>query len=100
MGDEHVAEFGLRAAVTQVRHDCLSDIYRYGKWVSLKPLASNEDLSGTPVKVAQLQASYLDTSQSQTGQQYENGEVPMSTGLRAVTTGQKRFDLTRCQPGW
>jgi hypothetical protein len=69
MSDEHVAESGQRAAVTQVRHDSLADIHRYGKWVKLKSLSSDEDLSGTPIKVAQLQASDLDSSQSQTSQQ-------------------------------
>jgi len=87
-------------AVGQVSDQGFTDSVRQRQPVLPTALAADDQLTGAPVHITELQAGHLDRAQAQPREQHHDCEVPASDSAAAVAAVQQPLDLGGRQRWW
>lgn len=87
-------------AVGQVNDQVFTDPVRQRQPVLPTALAADDQLTGAPIHIPELQAGHLDRAKAQPREQHHDCEVPASDSAAAVAALQQPLDLGGRQRWW
>ena len=97
MAKENSATSTAWSAEAQIQCDSLANVAWQWHLCSASAFATNRDAAIVPIDIIQVQCNNLAGPQTQSGQQQQNGVVPLSIGSVPLTVIEKPLNCTRWQ---
>jgi len=86
--EEHPADFPDRAPTAQVTGQCLAHLHRQRQSLLTPTLSTDDQITGTPVDVVEIQSGHLTSAQPQASQQDQDGVVAATDRTSVVAALQ------------
>jgi hypothetical protein len=97
---EHRGAGDPAPAEAKVGDQCFADIDGQRQTVQLSSFATDGDFAVPPIDVTELKRRHFSATQSQAGQEYQDGVVASADGSATVTTAQQSHDVLGLQGTW